>query len=78
MLKANRLLPDGSQTDRHNRNGRRAITMPRKYTKKANRSIPARKKHPDEPRLDLSLYSAKGYVSWLTKVKKKARKRKRH
>ena len=28
MVKATRLLPDGSQTDRHSRNGRRAITMP--------------------------------------------------
>ncbi len=52
--------------------------MPSKRTKKANRSIPARKKHSDEPRLDLSLYSAKGYVSWREKLQKASkRKRKR-
>jgi len=32
MLKATRLLPDGSQTDRHIRNGRRAITIPSKHS----------------------------------------------
>ena len=72
-----RFLPAGSQTDRHNRNGRRAITMPIKHGKEANRAIASRKKHPDDPRLDSSLYSVKGYVSWLTKVRK-AQKKKAH
>ncbi len=76
MFKATRFLPGGSQTDRHSRHGRRAITMPSKPVKEANRSISSGKKHPNEPRLNLSLYSAKGYVSWLTKVQK-ARKRMR-
>ncbi len=76
MFKATRFLPGGSQTDRHNRNGRRAITMPRNPAKAANRSIASGKKHPNEPRMNLSVYSAKGYVSWLTKVQK-ARKRMR-
>ena len=50
--------------------------MPRKPAKEADRSIASGKKHPNEPRMNLSLYSAKGYVSWLTKVQK-ARKRMR-
>ncbi len=81
MLKATRLLPAGSQTDRHNRNGRRAITMPSKHSQKAKRSIPSRKKHPNESRLDSSLYTVEGYVSWrekLQKASKLKRKRKRN
>ncbi len=76
MLKATRLLPDGSQTARHSRNGRRAITMPIKRSKKGKRSIAFRRKHSEGSRLDLSLYSAEGYESWLAKAQK-ASKRKR-
>ncbi len=72
-----RFLSGRSQIDRHNRNGRRAITMTTKHIQKDYRSFPSRKKHPDEPRLDLSFYSAKGYASWLAKLKK-ADKRKRN
>ncbi len=50
--------------------------MPSTPVKKAGRSISSGKKHPNEPRLNLSLYSANGYVSWLTKVQK-AKKRMR-
>ena len=48
MLNSSRFLPDGSQTDRHNRNGRRAITMPSKHFNAVNRSISSGKKHPNE------------------------------
>jgi len=51
--------------------------MTTKHIQKDYRSFPSRKKHPDEPNPDLSLYSAKGYVSWLAKHKK-ADKRKRN
>ncbi len=50
--------------------------MPSKNAKKANRSIPYRKKHAIGRRLDLSLYSVEGYTNWLKKVQK-ASKRKR-
>jgi len=50
--------------------------MPSTPVKEAGRSISSGKKHPNEPRLNLSLYSANGYVSWLTKVQK-AKKRMR-
>ncbi len=78
MLKATRPPPDGSQTDRHNRNGRRAITMPSKRSKEANLPIPSRKKHPNERRLDSTLYSVEGYVSWLSKVKKASNRKRKH
>ncbi len=77
MLKATRPLPDGSQTDRHSRNGRRAITMTTKHIQKDYRSFPSRKKRPNKPGLDYSLDNAKGNVSWLAKLKK-ANKRKRN
>lgn len=51
--------------------------MTTKHIQKDYRSFPSRKKRPNRPGLDNSLYSAEGYVSWLTKVKKKAHKRKR-
>ncbi len=44
--------------------------MTTKHIQKEYRSFPSRKEHPDEPSPDLSLYSAKGYVSWLAKLKK--------
>jgi len=55
--------------------GRRAITMTTKHIQKDYRSFPSRKKHPDEPSPELSLYSAKGYVSWLAKHKKADRRK---
>jgi len=70
MFKTTRLLPDRSQTDRHDKNGPRAIAMPSKNSKKANRSILYRKKPANGPRLDLSLYSVEGYSNWLEKVQK--------
>ena len=48
--------------------------MPRKNAKKANRSIPYRKKPANGPRLDLSLYSVKGYTNWLEKVQKASKR----
>ncbi len=51
--------------------------MTTKHIQKDYRSFPFRKKHRNEPRLDSSLYSAKGYVNWLAKLKK-ADKRKRN
>ena len=53
------------------------ITMSSKHSEGANRPIPSRKKHPNEPRLDLSVYSKKGFVSWRAKLQKVS-KRKRH
>jgi hypothetical protein len=52
--------------------------MTTKHIQKDYRSFTSRKKRPNKPGLDYSLYSEKGYVSWLEQVKKKARKRKRH
>ena len=49
--------------------------MPIKHGKGANRAVASRKKHPDDPRLDSSLYSVKGYVNWLTKVRKDQKKK---
>ena len=50
--------------------------MPSKNAKKANRSIPYRKKHASGgPRLDLSLYSVEGYASWLEKVQKGSKRK---
>ncbi len=48
-----------------------------KRSDEVNRSISSGKKHPNEPRLNLSFNSAKRYVSWRTKLQK-ASKRKRH
>jgi hypothetical protein len=51
--------------------------MPSKHFNDVNRSISSGKKHPNDPRLNLSFNSAKRYVSWRTKLQK-ASKRKRH
>ena len=58
------------QTDRYRRNGRRAITMSRKDSKKADHPITPDRKHPNEPRLDYSLYDLEGYLSWRDKLQK--------
>jgi len=49
MLNLTRFLPDGSQTDRHSKNGRRAITMTAKHIQKDYHSIPH--KNDDKDRL---------------------------
>jgi hypothetical protein len=52
--------------------------MTTKHIQKDYRSFPSRKKRPSKPGLDYSLYSEKGFVSWLEQAKKRARKRKHH
>jgi len=49
--------------------------MSSKDSKKADRSITPGRKHPNEPRLDASLYGVDGYLNW-REMLVKARKRK--
>jgi len=44
--------------------------MTTKHIQKDYRSFPSRKKRPNKPGLDYSLYSEKGYASWLAKAQK--------
>ncbi len=46
------------------------MTMLSDPSKKTNRSVSPRRKRPDEPRLDPSLYSAESYLNRLAEIQK--------